>query len=327
MSGTKKHHVVAVDGWINPPPLNFEYDFTKYPTVGQDLLLEHVKDATIVITSGRPMNRAVIEAAPVLELISVSGTGTDHIDLEAARERNVAVCRVPAQNTETVGEHAFALYFALKRRILPLHNLAADGKTWAQSPPATAKAFGKPPRVNSEETLVVVGYGAIGRHVETMGRALGMNVLIAERKSSSEIREGRISFDEAVEKGTVFFIVAPGNDSTRAMFSTPEFETMDSSALIINCGRGGVVSEKEVATALREGTIGGYATDVFEREPATSENCPLLDPSVPNLIHTPHLAWFSAKAIRGTIETVKANIEGFVAGKPQNLVVSRKSGP
>jgi glycerate dehydrogenase len=177
-----------------------------------------------------------------------------------------------------------------------------------------------------------------GKYVESMGKALGMKVLVAERKGATEVRQGRVPFDEGVQEGTVFIIVAPGDDSTRGMFSKTEFETMDSSALVVNVGRGGVVSETEVAAALKAGTIGGYGTDVFEKEPATLETCPLLDPSVPNIIHTPHLvckqssstetsdadcfqqAWYSAKTIRGTIETVQANIEAFVAGKPQNLI-------
>jgi glycerate dehydrogenase len=133
MTGIKKHNVVAVDGWINLPALNFDHDFTKHQRsipselpermyvlrnklndFGGVFLPTNRKDATIVITSGTPINRAAIESAPNLELISVSGVGTDHIDVKAARECNVSVCRVPAQNTETVSEHAFALYVSMR---------------------------------------------------------------------------------------------------------------------------------------------------------------------------------------------------------------------
>ena len=152
-----------------------------------------------------------------------------------------------------------------------------------------------------------------------------MRVLIAERKGESEVREGRVSFDQAIKQGTTFILATPLDDSTRDMISTPELEFMDPTALVINVGRGGVINEAALAQALRDGQIAGAATDVFEHEPATKENCPLLDPAIPNLIVTPHVAWYSSRTIKGTLETVKANIEGFVAGKPQNIVVAGKS--
>lgn len=150
-----------------------------------------------------------------------------------------------------------------------------------------------------------------------------MEVLIAERKGSLETRPNRISFSQALEKGTVFILTTPLDASTRDMISTAEFGAMDSSAFIINVGRGGVINEEALVTALREGQIAGAATDVFENEPATKENCPLLDPSIPNLVLSPHAAWFSARTLRGTVATVKANIEKFVAGEAQNLVIDK----
>lgn len=149
-----------------------------------------------------------------------------------------------------------------------------------------------------------------------------MQVLIAERKGTTEIRQGRTAFDQALKQGTVFILVTPLDEGSCDMMSKAEFESMDHSAFVINVGRGGVVNEAALVQALRDGQVAGAATDVFEHEPATKENCPLLDPTIPNLILSPHAAWYSARTIRGTIATVKANIEGFVAGRPQNLVIS-----
>lgn len=158
--------------------------------------------------------------------------------------------------------------------------------------------------------------------MEHIGKALGMKVLIAERKGASEARGGRTAFGEALTKGTVFMVAAPLDENTRDMISEAEFAAMDRSTFVINVGRGGVINEKALAQALRDRQIGGAATDVFEHEPATKDNCPLLDPSIPNLLLSPHAAWYSARTIKGTIATVKANIEGFVAGQPRNLVIS-----
>lgn len=150
-----------------------------------------------------------------------------------------------------------------------------------------------------------------------------MDVLIAERKDASEIREGRTAFKDAIGRGTIFIVVAPFDASTRDMISTAEFERMDRTALVVNVGRGGVVDEAALAKALKDGQIGGAATDVFEHEPATKDNCPLLDPSIPNLVLSPHVAWYSSRTLKGTVATVKGNIEGFVAGKPRNLIIHK----
>lgn len=154
-----------------------------------------------------------------------------------------------------------------------------------------------------------------------------MNVLVAERKGASEVRQGRTDFQVALKKGTVFILVTPLDQSTRNMIGSDELASMNPTALIVNVGRGGVIDEAALAQACRDGKIGGAATDVFEHEPATRENCPLLDPSIPNLILSPHVAWFSSKTITGTLATVKANVEGYVAGRPQNIVVAGRGCP
>ncbi|KAF2172900.1 hypothetical protein M409DRAFT_49413 [Zasmidium cellare ATCC 36951] len=316
-----KHTIVALDSWVSLPALNFEYELIRHVNTSPMELPERMKDATIVVTSATRVTRAGIENAPRLKLIACNGTGTDHVDKAYARERNITVCHVPAQNTDSVSEHAFALYYAVRRKIIPLHNIAMDGTTWAQDNMLHGR-FGPPPRTNSEETLVVVGYGALGKNVERIGTALGMRVLVAERKGASQVRRGRVSFQNALSEGTVFIIVAPSDASTRDMFANPEFEAMNSSAVIINVGRGGVINEHDLANALREGRIGGAATDVFEHEPATRENSPLIDPSIPNLVLSPHLAWYASKTIKNTIASVKTNLEAFAAGNPQNVVVA-----
>jgi glycerate dehydrogenase len=161
MAATRRHKIVAVDNWIVPPRFSFDYDFEQYERTSQEEFSERVKDCTILIVSGTAITKAGIESAPNLELIAYNGTGTDHIDLEAARQRGISVCRVPAQNADSVGEHAFALYYAIRRHIVDMHGLAMDGKTWAERK-MVAGMMGPPPRTNAEETLVVVGYGAIG---------------------------------------------------------------------------------------------------------------------------------------------------------------------
>jgi glycerate dehydrogenase len=320
-----KHKVVILDDWVKPPQFNFKHEIRSYSQTNVRELADRIKDATIIIISGTKITREGIENAPRLQLIACNGTGTDHIDTQAAREHGVAVCRVPAQNTDSVSEHAFALYYSIRRRVVEMHHITMDGITWSANT-QLARKLGNPPRTNAEETLVIIGYGALGERVESIGKALGMKVMIAERKGAESVRSGRTAFSDAIRAGTVFIFLTPLDASTRDMVSTSELNIMDPTALLINVGRGGVINESSLAESLRAGRIGGAATDVFEHEPATRENCPLLDPSIPNLILSPHVAWYSKRTIEGTIKTVKANIEGFVSGHPQNLVVEGRRG-
>lgn len=160
-----------------------------------------------------------------------------------------------------------------------------------------------------------------GKSVEKMARALGMKVLIADRKGATEVRDGRVAFETALKECTVFILVCPLDVSTRNMIDEAEFNTMQPTSMIVNVGRGGIINEQALTAALRKGKISGAATDVFETEPATKENSPLLDPSIPNLVLSPHMAWYSAKSINGSLMGIKSNIEAWVAGKPQNVIL------
>lgn len=166
----------------------------------------------------------------------------------------------------------------------------------------------------------IIGYGAIGKNIECIAKALKMKVLIAERKGEATVRPGRTSFEEALRTATLFILVAPLDDSTRNMIGEAELSSMNQSSLLVNVGRGGIVDENALVTALRTKKIAGAATDVFVKEPAGTGDSPLLDPTIPNLIVSPHLAWYSSLTLKGTVATVKANLEAFVAGTPQNLV-------
>ncbi|KAF2716905.1 hypothetical protein K431DRAFT_234337 [Polychaeton citri CBS 116435] len=313
-----KHKLVAIDSCIVPPQVDFECETIIYDATSPEELPDRIKDATMITTGLAKVTRTDIEAASRLQLISACGTGSDHIDKKAAHEKGITVCHIPAQNTESVSEHALALYYSLRRRIGEMHDLTLSGTIWPPNPAVLAKLGNPPPRTNSQETLVIVGYGKM---VEKLGKTLGMLVLISERKGSGTIRDGRTPFDEAVHQGTLFILTAPLNDSTRGMFGAAEFSIMDNTALFVNISRGALVDEHALAAALRGGQIGGAATDVYEHEPATTENCPLIDPSIPNLILSPHIAWYSLKTIEGSEAILKANLEAFAAGSPINVVL------
>lgn len=145
--------IVALDGWLTLPPLDFEHEYHVIKNGISDSDSATLARATIYVTSGTPVTAEIIEAAPHLQMINCNGTGTDHVARESLRKRGIKLCKTPAQNTDSVSEHAFALYYALRRRILPMHDWVMEGKQWPALKTAFT-SFGPPPRVNQEETLV-----------------------------------------------------------------------------------------------------------------------------------------------------------------------------
>ena len=260
---------------------------------------------------------------------------------------------VPAQNTDSVVEHAFALYSAVKRHIVPLHHYTLDGVKWPTNRVSMAEFKREYPECvlfelvltstrptkdeqggDSRSRRLRGSRKSAGRHytchgvltkdkgkcAEKMATALGMKVLIAERKGATEARSGRLVFEDVIKESTVVILTCPLDESTHNMIDEAELRSMRADAILVNVGRGGIVNEQALATALKEARLAGAATDVFETEPATKENCPLLDPSIPNLVLTPHIAWFSSGTIKGTLEVTVKNLECFSAGKPQNVI-------
>jgi len=160
-------------------------------------------------------------------------------------------------------------------------------------------------------TLGLVGHGTLGRGVERLARAFGMEVLIAERKGTKSVREGRTAFAEVLKRADVLSLHVPLNDGTRNLIGREEFGLMKPSAILINCARGGVVDERALAEALREGRIAGAGVDVLSAEPPRDDN-PLLAVDVPNLILTPHVAWAGREAQQALADQLMDNIEAFV---------------
>ena len=159
-------------------------------------------------------------------------------------------------------------------------------------------------------TLGIIGYGTLGRGVERLARAFGMEVLISERKGAEGVREGRTPFDEVMRRSDVLTLHVPLNEETRNMIGHEELVLMKRTAFLINCARGGVVDEWALAGALRKGRIGGAGVDVLSTEPPGLGN-PLLDPDLPNIIVTPHVAWAGDRAQKELADRLVDNIEEF----------------
>ncbi|KAH8592298.1 2-hydroxyacid dehydrogenase-like protein [Bisporella sp. PMI_857] len=283
--------------------------------------------ADVVITTRVPITAGVLAACPSLKLVAVWAIGSDHIDLAACKEKGVRVCNIPAASNEAVAEHAISLYFSLRRRIVYLHELTRAGKEWVSRGSLAGEFGGKIPGTAREEVLSVFGAGELGNRVANIGRALGMEVIFAERKGvpASEVREGRTEFTEAIRISTVLVLTLPLAPSTLNLISTPELDLMRPDALLINVARGGIVDEDALVEALKAGKLGGVATDVFAVEPADKDNVLVKaageDWSRGRLVLTPHLAWFAQSSIKKLERVTEENIEGWLKGDLRNVVL------
>lgn len=205
---------------------------------------------------------------------------------------------------------------------------------------------GAPPRTCAQETAGIVGYGAVGKHIARLCRALGMKVVISQRKEAGAAEPAltngceqgvtggdepaRAPFADVLAQATVLFLALPLTPQSAGLLSAPEVAWMRPDALVVNVSRGGIVDEAAVVSALSSGALFGYGTDVFAREPAGgAEDSPLLGAAAGaaglNLTLTGHLAWFSGTTMSNQVRRVKENLRAFLDGKvgPDGIVVQR----
>lgn len=312
-------HIVVLDRdtLVNRP---FDFDFphtlSSYGTTEAHETLEHIRGADIVITNKVMISAQAFAENPQLKLVAVTATGVNNVDVEAAKQNGTAVCNIRAYGNESVAEHAFMMMITLMRN-LPAYQRDVAAGLWENSP--FFCHLGAPMRDLNGKTLAIFGRGNIGKTLATYAQAFKMNVVFAEHKNAQSVRDGYVSFDEAIRSADVVSLNCPLTPQTANMIGEAELQQMKPGAILINCGRGGLVDEAALVAALKYGQIGGAGFDVLTQEPPRDGN-PLLKARLPNLIVTPHIAWASQEAANRLFDILLDNINRFVAGNPQNLV-------
>ena len=312
-------HIVVLDHdtLVNRP---FDFDFphtlSSYGTTEAHETLERIRGADIVITNKVVISAQAFAENPQLKLVAVTATGVNNVDVEAAKQNGTAVCNIRAYGNESVAEHAFMMMITLMRN-LPAYQRDVAAGLWENSP--FFCHLGAPMRDLNGKTLAIFGRGNIGKTLATYAQAFKMNVVFAEHKNAQSVRDGYVSFDEAIRSADVVSLNCPLTPQTANMIGEAELQQMKPGAILINCGRGGLVDEAALVAALKYGQIGGAGFDVLTQEPPRDGN-PLLKARLPNLIVTPHIAWASQEAANRLFDILVDNINRFVAGNPQNLV-------
>ncbi|HHK6029136.1 D-2-hydroxyacid dehydrogenase [Neisseria sp. P0008.S004] len=312
-------HIVVLDRdtLVNRP---FDFDFphtlSSYGTTEAHETLERIRGADIVITNKVVISAQAFAENPQFKLVAVTATGVNNVDVEAAKQNGTAVGNIRAYGNESVAEHAFMMMITLMRN-LPAYQRDVAAGLWENSP--FFCHLGAPMRDLNGKTLAIFGRGNIGKTLATYAQAFKMNVVFAEHKNAQSVRDGYVSFDEAIRSADVVSLNCPLTPQTANMIGEAELQQMKPGAILINCGRGGLVDEAALVAALKYGQIGGAGFDVLTQEPPRDGN-PLLKARLPNLIVTPHIAWASQEAANRLFDILLDNINHFVAGNPQNLV-------
>lgn len=288
---------------------------TGYPETAPADIGRHIQGAEIVISNKVMLDRKTLETATRLQLVCIAATGTNNIDLDAARQRNITVCNVTGYATPSVVEHVFALLLVLVRHLNDYRAAVRQGR-WQRA--AGFCLLDYPIRELAGMTLGIIGYGELGRAVTQAGKAFGMDILVAERRGRPP-RPGRIPLDELLKSADVVSLHCPLTAETRHLIGAEELALMRPDAVLINTARGGIVDEAALLHALQDGRIGGAALDVLREEPPRHGN-PLLEADLPHLLVTPHIAWASTRARQRLINAIAENIRAWRKGTPRNVV-------
>jgi len=275
----------------------------------QDEIAERIAGAEVVLLNKLRITREIIQATPSLKLIALSATGTNNIDLVAAREHGIAVCNLRDYCTASVVQHVYGMLLLLTHKLREYDALVRSG-AWQRGEQFCLLEY--PIRELMGRKLGIVGYGALGKGVANAARAFGLQVLVANRPGGTR-EPGRVDLDELLPQVDVLSLHCPLTPDTQGLIGAAPLARMKRDAVLINTARGGLVDSQALADALRAGRLGGAAIDVLPQEPPVDGN-PLLAPDIPNLIVTPHIAWAAREARQRCLEEMAANVEDFRRG-------------
>lgn len=280
-----------------------------------DQVIERLKGATVAITNKAVIDAQAMAASPELKLILISATGTNNVDLEAARRHGITVCNCQGYGTPSVAQHTIMLLLNLATRLADYQKAVGDGR-WQQASQFCLLDY---PIVELEgKTLGLLGHGELGSAVGRLAEAFGMRVLLGQIPGRPA-RPDRLPLEQLLPQVDALTLHCPLNEHTRHFIGARELAQLKPGAFVVNTARGGLIDEQALAEALRSGHLGGAATDVLSVEPPTQGN-PLLASDIPRLIVTPHNAWGSREARQRIVGQMSENAQGFFSGTARRVV-------
>jgi glycerate dehydrogenase len=278
-------------------------------------IVERLQGASVAISNKVLLNAETIKACPELKLILIAATGTNNVDLAAARAQGITVSNCQGYGTPSVAQHTIMLLLNLATRLSDYQKAVGEGR-WQQAKQFCLLDF---PIVELEgKTLGLLGHGELGGAVARLAEAFGMRVLLGQLPGRPA-RADRLPLDELLPQIDALTLHCPLNEHTRNFIGARELALLKPGAFVVNTARGGLIDEHALADALRSGHLGGAATDVLSVEPPTAGN-PLLARDIPRLIVTPHNAWGSREARQRIVGQLTENAQGFFSGTALRVV-------
>lgn len=289
-------------------------DLKIFGNISRTELLENVGDIDIILCNKTVINGEVIKNAPNLKYIGLFATGYNNIDINAAKQRNIAVCNAGSYSTNAVAQQVIGYILMHYTKIPQYNSFVKEGK-WIDysvfSPLVFTgdEVYGK--------TLGIVGYGSIGKAVKKAAEGLGMRVIVNTRTVRNEENTEFVDLNTLLKSSDIISLHCPLNEQSANMMNKETFSKCKNGAFFINTSRGGTVDEYALREALDSGKLSGAAVDVLKIEPMSAD-CPLM--GARNLIITPHTAWAPLSTRQRLLGIVCSNIDAFLEGKTQNNV-------
>ena len=308
---------------VNASKMNYDHaldfsvlssDVQVYDNSTNEELIERIQGARVVVTKELPVGADLLSQFPdTVKLIVEAGTGYNNIDLNAAKERGITVCNIPAYSTERVAHTVIMMILNFASTMQKQIGMLAKGDR---------SNFTKYLQVSHTEvngkTLGVVGAGHIGMEVIKVAKALGMNILVHTRTPKADGDGIRyVSLDELLENSDYITLHCPLNDQTKHIINKEAIGKMKPSAVIVNTGRGPLINEADLCEALLSKRIAGAGLDVQEVEPP-AEDSPLY--TLDNVIITPHMGWKGLETRQRLVGIIRDNVQAFFKGEPINVV-------
>lgn len=279
-------------------------------TTDTEKLIDEAKDAEAMILANMPMPAEVLRACPKLKFIDIAFTGVDHVGLEAAKERNIAVSNASGYSNEAVSELVLGMTLSIMRNMRAVEDRCREGGTKDGFVGCEIKG----------KTVGIIGLGKIGTRTAELFHAFGADIL-ANSRTRKEVPSyiKQISKEELLKLSDIVVLHCPLNESTRGMINAEKLGMMKKSAILINAARGPVVCSADLAQALKDGTIAAAGIDVFDKEPPLAEDEILL--TAPNTLLTPHVAFATKESMSLRAEIVFDNLAAWMEGQQENIVL------
>lgn len=314
-------HIVVLDGYtlvaddLNWDGLKALARCTIYDRTPEAEIVSRSLIADAVLINKVPIDAEAIAQLPKLKYIGVTATGTNIVDLAAAKVRNIIVTNVPGYGTQSVAQLVFAHLLNLAQQVSDHAALVRAGR-WASSPDW---CFWVTPQIElAGLTMGILGFGAIGCEVAKIAHAFGMKIIATNRsKTGHPDYVQMVDLDALFRTADVLTLHCPLTSETREIVNRERLATMKPSAFLINTGRGQLVDEQALADALSAGKIAGAGIDVLSVEPPPADH-PLV--KAPNCFISPHIAWATKSARARLLDAAIDNLSAFLAGKPKNVV-------